>query len=93
MSASAVVVHSVRKLTGLQREVLGLYRTVLRASKVKEAAGHPGIVASAREQFRREAESVGKRNYQKIEYMMRRGQKHVKMLSDPQVKNVTQFLR
>ena len=82
-------VKVAKKLTGLQREVLSLYRVVLRAAREKEAAGHPGVLAAARAQFRKEADSVGKRNYQKIEYMMRRGQKHVKMLADPQVKNVS----
>ena len=79
------------RVSGLQREVLALYRSVIRVAREKEAAGHAGFVASARTAFRQQAESTNGRNFQKVEYMVRRGHKQLKLLGDPQVKSVKMY--
>ena len=76
-----------RRLSGLQREVLALYRRVIIVAREKEAAGHEGFIASARAAFRQQALTTDARNFQKIEYMIRRGDKQLRVIRDPQVKS------
>ena len=79
------------RVSGLQREVLALYRSVIRVAREKEAAGHAGFMESARTAFRQQAESTSARNFRKIEYMVRRGHKQLKLLGDPQVTSVQMY--
>ena len=95
----------VRKLSGLQREVLALYRTILREAvkKDRDAAEElqslpmtsllsheAGTTTSyAREEFRKQAGAVRRSDFKAIEYRIRKGQKHVKLLQMPGVKVVS----
>jgi succinate dehydrogenase assembly factor 1 len=90
-----------RKLSGLQKEVLSLYRTILREAVKKDryAAGEGRLpVASllktgsggtttcyAREEFRRQAGTVRRSDFKGIEYRLRKGHKQVKLLRMPGV--------
>ena len=68
-----------------------MYRSVIRVAREKEAAGHAGFLESARTAFRQQAESTSARNFRKIEYMVRRGHKQLKLLGDPQVTSVQMY--
>ena len=69
-------------LSGLQRDVLSLYRLVLRVGRAKNS------VSYASEQFRTDAASVSRMDFKKVEYMLRRGHKRVKMMGMDGVKVV-----
>ena len=111
-----------RKLSGLQRDVLSLYRMLLRSACRKDRpegsvtatststptrspsplplpppSPSPGLAdlmadsststAHARSEFRREAADVARRDFRKIEYLIRKGKKHVKLLDMPGVQS------
>jgi succinate dehydrogenase assembly factor 1 len=69
----------LNKLSGLQREILSLYRLTLRAAKVKDCLPY------AKEEFRKQALETSRRDFKKVEYCLRKGHKHVKMLKMPGV--------
>lgn len=88
-----------RKLSGLQKDVLALYRTILREAIKKDRdaavegrlpvtsllkAGSVGTTTCyAREEFRRQAGTVRRSDFKGIEYRLRKGQKQVKLLHMP----------
>mmetsp|Transcript_20759 Transcript_20759/g.30569 ORF Transcript_20759/g.30569 Transcript_20759/m.30569 type:complete len:115 (-) Transcript_20759:631-975(-) len=105
-----------RRLSGLQKEVLALYRNILREAARKDKAAAATTTATnqpsfhellfpsssstsqtgnaissstttsyAREEFRRQSQTVKRSDYKTIEYMMRKGQKHVNLLKMPGV--------
>ena len=97
-----------RKLSGLQKEVLSLYRTVLREAVKKdrevsegvarqpmtallnpESSGGTTTTSYARREFRRQSGEVKRSDFKGIEYRIRKGQKHVKLLKMPGVKVVS----
>jgi succinate dehydrogenase assembly factor 1 len=101
------------RLSGVQKDVLSLYRRVLRAAVEKDrsvAAAEAGdrlfvsMLQSRRRddhdrnqqtstlyaaaEFRRQAASVKRSDFKKIEYMLRKGEKQIKLLQMPGVKVV-----
>ena len=72
---------SGRRRSGLQGDVLQLYRGVLRAAKMKDEA----TFAFARERFRESAASVKRSEFKRIEFQLRQGHKRLKLLSMPGV--------
>mmetsp|Transcript_40509 Transcript_40509/g.116452 ORF Transcript_40509/g.116452 Transcript_40509/m.116452 type:complete len:101 (-) Transcript_40509:463-765(-) len=93
-----------KNLSGLQREVLGLYRAVLREALKKDRnAEVPGGSATsllsawanpkssssyARQEFRRQSQTVKRNDFKTIEFKIRAGHKQVKLLKMPGVKVV-----
>eukprot|EP00941_MAST-03F_sp_MAST-3F-sp1_P002146 g2146.t1 len=75
----------MRRHSGLQRDVLSLYRKLLRAASAKGE----GTVKAVRDQFRSRAHSVRRRDFTSIEYMLRKGEKDLKTLKMPSFKGVT----
>jgi|UPI000581A20E hypothetical protein len=88
------------KQSGLQKEVLGLYRKILRQAIQKDRAGSclkpipillshkydaPTTFSYAVSEFRKQAASVKRSDFKKIEYMMRKGEKQLKLLQMPGV--------
>lgn len=69
----------------LQREVIKLYRELLRASK-----GKNGMKEHVQLVFRENAD-IPKRNYIHIEYLLRRGQRQLKTLEVGEVTKVRSF--
>ncbi|GMI38135.1 hypothetical protein TeGR_g8591 [Tetraparma gracilis] len=72
----------MRKLSGLQKDVISLYRLVLRTARTKDA------VPYAKSRFRAEAGEVARMDFKRIEHGLRQGHKYVKLMGMPGVKLV-----
>ncbi|RQM25533.1 hypothetical protein B5M09_006604 [Aphanomyces astaci] len=64
--------------SGLQLQVLGLYKQSLAIAKDKERNGVADSVEFVRRKFREDAASVGRMDFQKIEYLIRKGERQLK---------------
>ena len=92
----------MKKLSGLQQDVLALYRKLLRetAKKDRAQAMKTGATLSellknsetstnyASQEFRRQATSVKRSDFKMIEFKIRQGEKKIKLLTLPGVTNV-----
>ncbi|KAL0019605.1 hypothetical protein WJX79_010971 [Trebouxia sp. C0005] len=74
------------RLSGLQRQVLSLYRTVLRTARGKGLQADP-IARFARTEFERHRQ-VDKKNYQLIEHLMRKAKRQLAMVQQKEVTGV-----
>lgn len=104
----------VRKLSGLQKDVLSLYRSLLRVAVQKDRTSsatassspdqhippfttllngttHTTTTSHARAEFRRQCVEVKRSDFRTIEYLIRKGRKHVKLLQMPGVKGTSSF--
>lgn len=96
---------STRRLSGIQRDVLALYRKVLRETLKKDRetlatdkVSLPALLANNRsdnsstsfasDEFRRQAAAIKRSDFKRIEYMIRKGEKQIKLLRMPGVKVV-----
>ena len=88
-----------KKLSGLQKEVLSLYRTILREAAKKDESHpqqrlislwkDPSTSSSyARAEFRKQTKTVKKNDFRTIEFKIRHGYKQIKLLQMPGVKVV-----
>lgn len=107
------------RLSGIQQDVLSLYRRILRETARKDRREHSGgtdisqsfhflsllgknknanaaaslisnhSTAYASAEFRRQADTAKRSDFKKIEYMIRRGDKQIKLLRMPGVKVVS----
>lgn len=99
MTASA----TTSRLSGIQRDVFSLYRRILRQALHKDRttlATTPTTVLPflltrtgttthyATHEFRRQANSVSRSDFQKIEYLLRQGDKQIKLMNMPGVRRV-----
>ncbi|KAM0694667.1 hypothetical protein Q7P36_005023 [Cladosporium allicinum] len=66
------------RLSGLQRDVLSLYRRCLRAARLKPAANRPNFEAFARREFARYL-PLDKKDFGAIEFLLRKGQKQLEV--------------
>ena len=99
---------TARKLSGLQKDVLSLYRSLLRVAAQKDraegqhipittlftsigGAGETTTTSHARAEFRRQCAEVKRSDFRTIEYLIRKGRKHVKLLQMPGVKGTSSF--
>ena len=86
------------RLSGMQKEVLALYRTIMREAFKKDELVESSFIELlttegttthyARQEFRKQAYQVKRTDFKLIEYKMRKGQKQVKLLKMPGVKVV-----
>ena len=93
---------AARPLSGLQKEVLSLYRRLLRVSFQKDSttatfndSSFIGVLKDSstssyamREKFRTQASAVSKRDHARIEHHIRQGEKYIKMLQMGGVKGI-----
>ena len=89
-STSTSTSTSTPKKSGLQKQVLGLYRNLLRTSHAKrpsaqqtfpESLADPSsTVFAVKHKFRTKADSVSRRDVDRIEYYIRQGEKYIKTL-------------
>eukprot|EP00980_Cylindrotheca_fusiformis_P028723 scaffold22640_cov138-Cylindrotheca_fusiformis.AAC.4 len=93
----------VPKFSGIQKEVFGLYRTILREAAKKDRAANTAVAESkvtslwsnketsssyARNEFRKQALKIPKKDFKTVEHKIRQGYKQVKLLKMPGVKVV-----
>lgn len=72
--------------SGLQKQVLNLYRRCLRAANKKEDSERS--IKFVKEQFRKNSNEIDRKEFQRIEYYIRKGEKQLKVLSNPNVKGI-----
>ncbi|OAL06841.1 hypothetical protein IQ06DRAFT_4419 [Phaeosphaeriaceae sp. SRC1lsM3a] len=75
------------RLSGLQRDVLSLYRECLRALRDKPTDTRPHFREFARAQFRKHLD-VGKKDFGTIEYLLRRGRNQLETYRDPGIRDI-----
>lgn len=73
----------VQRLSGMQKQVLSLYRGFLRAARSKSEEERCKIESIVSQEFRRNAKDVDRKNFLYIEYLLRRGNKQLDQLRDP----------
>ncbi|KAI3826051.1 hypothetical protein L1987_00093 [Smallanthus sonchifolius] len=69
-----------QKLSGIQKQVLSLYRRFLRTahSKTPENRAHIESLVSA--EFRKNSQLIDRKNFLHVEYLLRRGKKQLDQL-------------
>ncbi|PSC70288.1 Found in Mitochondrial Proteome [Micractinium conductrix] len=73
-----------KRLSGLQRQVLSLYRNVLRTSRDKVQAGGDSIAAFGRQEFER-YRGLDKKDILRIEHLLRRGRRQLELFQTAEV--------
>ncbi|KAI8978664.1 hypothetical protein BD414DRAFT_374663, partial [Trametes punicea] len=73
--------------SGLQREVLALYRRALRTVNTKPPAAQPKFRLLARYSFRTQAAAVSPRDISAIEHLLRKGRQQLEIYEDPKVRD------
>ncbi|KAL2758769.1 hypothetical protein ACRALDRAFT_1075214 [Sodiomyces alcalophilus JCM 7366] len=76
-----------RGLSGLQREVLSLYRQCLRAIRNKPEATQPHFRSFARSEFDKHI-TIDKRDFGAIEFLLRKGRRQVEVYAAPGIKDI-----
>ena len=82
---------SAPRLSGMQKQVLSLYRGFLRAARSKSAEDRSKIESSVSTEFRRNAKQVDRRNFLYIEHLLRRGKKQLEQLKSPDTVGLSSF--
>ncbi|KAI0168759.1 complex 1 protein-domain-containing protein [Pestalotiopsis sp. NC0098] len=75
------------RLSGLQKEVLGLYRQCLRESRKKPQQSRPHFESFARSEFNKNIR-VDKRDFAAIEFLLRKGKRQLELYSAPGIKDI-----
>ncbi|GAB2269607.1 hypothetical protein Dimus_004532 [Dionaea muscipula] len=76
-------VGSGPRLSGMQKQVLSLYRGFLRAARSKAPEDRAKMESFVSAEFRRKAKLVDHKNFLYIEYLLRRGKKQLDQLKSP----------
>ncbi|KAF1845706.1 uncharacterized protein K460DRAFT_312376 [Cucurbitaria berberidis CBS 394.84] len=75
------------RLSGLQKDVLSLYRQCLRAVRQKPAETQSHFRDFAKAEFQKHVH-VGKKDFGTIEYLLRRGRNQIELYSDPGIRDI-----
>ncbi|AEO66135.1 0d5c62a4-349d-41d6-8b34-0403289286d6 [Thermothielavioides terrestris] len=75
------------RLSGLQKEVLALYRQCLRECRKKPAASRKNFQVFARNEFEKNIK-IDKRDFGAIEFLLRKGRRQLDLYSLPGVKDI-----
>ncbi|MED6120554.1 hypothetical protein PIB30_021875 [Stylosanthes scabra] len=78
-----------QRLSGMQKQVLSLYRGFLRAARSKSDEDRHRIESIVSDEFRRNSTEVDRKNFQYIEYLLRRGKKQLDQLKSPGTTGLT----
>ena len=76
-------------MSGIQKQVLSLYRRCLRAAMSKPKGIRESQIAYVKSQFRTGAKSVKKSEFKTIETMLRLGEKQLKTLGKKTVGTIS----
>ncbi|ORX69565.1 hypothetical protein DL89DRAFT_267752 [Linderina pennispora] len=79
-----------RKLSGLQKDVLRLYRDCLRAVRTKPEEAQPRFYAFTRREFEKNIGSMKRTDVKAIEYLMRIGRRRLEQYRNPNVRDIGQ---
>ena len=79
------------QLSGLQKQVLALYRGFLRVARLKSPEERQRIEDLISAEFRKKSTSVDRKNFMYIEYLLRTGAKQLQQLSNPVTVGVSSF--
>uniref|UniRef100_A0A2P2J6L9 Complex 1 LYR protein domain-containing protein n=1 Tax=Rhizophora mucronata TaxID=61149 RepID=A0A2P2J6L9_RHIMU len=71
------------RLSGMQKQVLSLYRGFLRAARLKSTEERCRIKSIVSAEFRHNSKEVDHKNFLHIEYLLRRGKKQLDQLKSP----------
>mmetsp|Transcript_20066 Transcript_20066/g.24042 ORF Transcript_20066/g.24042 Transcript_20066/m.24042 type:complete len:85 (+) Transcript_20066:344-598(+) len=71
-----------RRLSGLQIQVLKLYREIIRAARDKDTEVKTTVLSYARAEFEKNL-TIDRKNTLKIEHLLRRGAKQLQTLQSP----------
>ncbi|KAK7265546.1 hypothetical protein RJT34_33166 [Clitoria ternatea] len=72
-----------KRLSGMQKQVLSLYRGFLRAARSKSEPERRNIEGVVSQEFRRNSNQIDRKNFLYIEYLLRRGKKQLEQLNHP----------
>ncbi|KAI0136716.1 hypothetical protein BJ170DRAFT_677586 [Xylariales sp. AK1849] len=75
------------KLSGLQKEVIVLYRHCLRESRKKPQTTRPHFESFARTEFEKSI-AIDKRDFAAIEFLLRKGRRQLEVYSAPGIKDI-----
>ncbi|POS81062.1 hypothetical protein DHEL01_v200529 [Diaporthe helianthi] len=75
------------RLSGLQKEVLSLYRQCLRETRKKPDAARKHFQAFARSEFNKNL-AIEKRDFAAIEFLLRKGRRQLESYSAPGIKDI-----
>ncbi|MCJ1305389.1 hypothetical protein MMC08_008203 [Hypocenomyce scalaris] len=75
------------RLSGLQKEVVSLYRKCFREARKKPADVRENFRNYARTEFKKNT-ALDKKDFSAIEYLLRKGQRQLEIYSSPGIKNV-----
>ncbi|KAI9293039.1 hypothetical protein K502DRAFT_306962 [Neoconidiobolus thromboides FSU 785] len=75
------------KKSGLQKEILALYRTVLRAVRLKPEENRTSFKQYARYQFDK-YKNIDHKDFNTIEFLLRKGKRQLEIYSGEGIKNV-----
>lgn len=69
-----------QKLSGIQKQVLSLYRGFLRTARSKPPENRTQIESIVSAEFRRNSQLIDRKNFLHIEYLLRRGKRQLDQL-------------
>ncbi|ORX45708.1 hypothetical protein DM01DRAFT_1378000 [Hesseltinella vesiculosa] len=72
--------------SGLQQQIINLYRECFRAAKEKPVDARPRFQAFIRQEFRKH--DIRKNDFATIEYMLRKGERQLKTYRKPTMKDI-----
>ncbi|KAM3587073.1 hypothetical protein VKS41_002119 [Umbelopsis sp. WA50703] len=72
--------------SGLQQDVINLYRACFRAARQKPIANRPHFYTFIRQQFRQH--NLKRNDFATIEYMLRKGRKQLETYGSPSIQDV-----
>ncbi|KAL1640346.1 hypothetical protein SLS58_007019 [Diplodia intermedia] len=75
------------RYSGLQRDVLSLYRQCLRVARAKPQETRKHFEQFARQEFEKSL-ALEKRDFGAIEYMLRRGHRQLEIYEDPGIRDI-----
>ncbi|ESQ52656.1 hypothetical protein EUTSA_v10017481mg [Eutrema salsugineum] len=77
------------KLSGMQKQVLSLYRGFLRAARSKTTEDRRRIEMIVSTEFHKNSKEVDRKNFQYIEYLLRLGTKQLDQLKNPDMVSIS----
>ncbi|QLQ78413.1 hypothetical protein HG537_0A06600 [Torulaspora globosa] len=82
-----IIQNMVKRLSGLQKEVLHLYRACLRVAHTKPRANQAHFVQYTRQEFGK-YKDLPKKDFTTIEHLLRVGRKRMESYSRPELKDI-----